>query len=165
MELAVGGATLYAGALCLAMMATGRGRRASPPAFVRSWLPIAPLALVYAALLAASWQPDTLPILLPGSLADGLRGGFRPQFFPSVNGVSRLFAREMTAASLWVHILAVNVASARWMWLQYFAGRLSRLACVVCVGISAVFAPVGLLLALALLPSDAMAAEEGGELG
>lgn len=40
----------------------------------RSPLVLAPLALVYGLLLVWSWQPDTLSLILPGSLADGLKG-------------------------------------------------------------------------------------------
>jgi hypothetical protein len=51
---------------------------------------------------------------MPGSLRAGLAGGkFNPQFFPRLAGVAALFARPVTAASLWVHLLAVNVFAAR----------------------------------------------------
>jgi hypothetical protein len=33
-----------------------------------------PLALAYTALLIASWQPDTLSLILPGSFSEGLSG-------------------------------------------------------------------------------------------
>jgi hypothetical protein len=41
---------------------------------VRSALTYVPLALAYTALLVASWQPDTLSLILPGSLQEGLAG-------------------------------------------------------------------------------------------
>lgn len=72
-----------------------------------------PLAATYAVLLAASWTPDTLATLMPGSLRAGLAGRFAPQFFPRLAGVAALFARPPTSASLWVHLLAVNVFAAR----------------------------------------------------
>ena len=50
---------------------------------------------------------------MPGSLSAGLSGRFAPQFFPRLAGVAALFARFPTAASLWVHLLAVNVFAAR----------------------------------------------------
>ena len=114
-----------------------------------------PLALLYLYLLVHSWEPDTLRLILPGSLADGLKGalctclepadrgvglclqlcslcahrsrhivgwccagGFRPQFLPSLSGVMLLFSRMVTAASLWVHILAINLYAARTAYLQ-----------------------------------------------
>ena len=36
-----------------------------------------PLALLYLYLLVHSWEPDTLRLILPGSLADGLKGAHR----------------------------------------------------------------------------------------
>lgn len=77
-----------------------------------------PLALCYGVLLVHSWQPDTLSLLLPGSLAAGLSGGFSPQFFPSLAGIGQLFARLVTSASLWVHLLAINLFAARQVYLD-----------------------------------------------
>ena len=132
------------------------------------------MALAYAFLLAHSWQADTLKLILPGSLQEGLSGtrheplrlkhglepglaqamslqlsvrvsrkrvavserhiggcavahcylqtwnrmclvtgGFSPQFFPKLEGIMSLFSRGVTAASLWVHLLAINLFSAR----------------------------------------------------
>jgi Domain of unknown function (DUF4281) len=77
-----------------------------------------PIAVVYGILLSWSWQPDTFSLILPGNLADGLKGGFNPQFFPSLAGIVTLFSRVATAASLWVHILAINVFAAREIFLD-----------------------------------------------
>lgn len=77
-----------------------------------------PLALCYGYLLARSWQPDTLSLLLPGSLSAGLSGGFNPQFFPSLAGIGQLFSRLITSASLWVHLLAINLFAARQVYLD-----------------------------------------------
>ena len=189
---------------------------------VRSPLVLAPLGLVYGLLLVWSWQPDSLSLILPGSLADGLTGelrrqggnglagwrgggvagqttaaarrlslpcwrremacsanaalsgathrtctalraaqcwrprrarptpaaelptlpavptppgpplsptpapaclacpagGFSPQFMPSLEGICTLFSRWLTAASLWVHLLAANLFAAREMYLE-----------------------------------------------
>lgn len=79
---------------------------------------ILPLALAYATLLVHSWQPDTLQLLLPGSLAAGFSGGFNPQFFPSLQGIGQLFSRLITAASLWVHLLAINLFAARAVYID-----------------------------------------------
>jgi len=40
-------------------------------------------------------------------------GGFNPQFIPRLEGIMSLFSRVVTAASLWVHLLAINLFSAR----------------------------------------------------
>ena len=36
-------------------------------------------------------------------------GGFKPQFIPALDGISTLFSRLTTAASLWVHLVAINL--------------------------------------------------------
>jgi hypothetical protein len=72
-----------------------------------------PPATAYIILLAASWRPDTFSVLLPGSLAAGLGGRWRPQFFPRLAGVAALFSRPATAASLAVHLAAVGLLAAR----------------------------------------------------
>lgn len=45
-------------------------------------------------------------------------GGFKPQFFPSLAGISLLFSRAATGASLWVHLLAANLFAARSAYLE-----------------------------------------------
>ena len=159
-ELAFGGATIYALTVVLAMLLTipgpqGRilntatGARLPPRSRLRRFLAshacVVPLALTYAVLLLCSWQPDTISLVLPGSLQAGLANGWNPQFFPSLVGICTLFSRHITAASLWVHVLAVNVAAARWVYLQGVDGRVSRLTAALGVTMCAVFAPVGIV--------------------
>jgi len=81
-------------------------------------LSLLPPAAAYLALLAASWTPDNLSVLLPGSLAAGLTAGWHPQFFPRLSGVASLFARPATAASLAVHLAAVGLMAARAAYLS-----------------------------------------------
>jgi hypothetical protein len=112
--------------------------------------PLVPLALAYGFLILGSWQPDTFSLILPGSLEDGFKAGFSPQFFPKLTGIMTLFSRSATAASLWVHILAVNMFVARSVYVGAGSGSvglLRRLVIVCC----ATFAPVGLLLSDLLL--------------
>ncbi|KAK9842571.1 hypothetical protein WJX81_006808 [Elliptochloris bilobata] len=113
---------------------------------MRSDLHFVPLALLYLYLLVHSWEPDTLSLILPGSLAEGFKGGFSPQFLPSLSGIQLLFSRVVTAASLWVHIMAINLYAARAVYLQGLAQgvpvRHTVLLCAVC-------GPVGLLSHLA----------------
>lgn len=102
-----------------------------------------PLAMAYAYLLAQSWAPDTFSLILPGSFHEGLKGGFNPQFFPELQGIIQLFSRSMTAASLWVHLLAVNLFAARTVYKQGPSASFKvRLAIVGCL----TFAPIGILL-------------------
>ena len=42
-------------------------------------------------------------------------GRLTPQWIPKLTGISQLFSRHATAASLWVHLLAINMFAARWI--------------------------------------------------
>ena len=130
-----------------------------------------PLSAVYIVLLARSWTPDMLQLMMPGSLDAGLSGqpasgvlilhirptrppadvcswcdnsaaqgktgvfaagGFRPQFFPSLEGIATLFSRATTAASLWVHLLAINLFAARSAYLEGEQSCCNLLPCILC---------------------------------
>lgn len=108
----------FAAALALLMAAAPRWRFTQR--LLRSPWTLVPVALAYGVLLSWSWQPDTFSLILPGSLADGFKGGFNPQFFPKLSGIVALFSRVPTAASLWVHLLAVDLFAAR---AVYFDGK------------------------------------------
>jgi len=110
---------------------------------MRSYWVLAPLALIYLALLAYSWSPDTLSILMPGSLADGFTGGFNPQFFPKLSGIQALFSRPATAASWLAHITAVNAFLGRTIYLD---GIATSTPTALSLLVAAVFGPLGLLL-------------------
>ena len=43
-------------------------------------------------------------------------GKLAPQFFPSLEGIVQLFSRPATAASLWIHLLCINLFAARWAY-------------------------------------------------
>ncbi len=45
-------------------------------------------------------------------------GKFNPQFFPKLEGIQFLFSQMITAASLWVHLLSINLFAARTAYLQ-----------------------------------------------
>lgn len=45
-------------------------------------------------------------------------GGFTPQFIPSLEGIVTLFSRFVTAASLWVHLVAINTFAATRTFLE-----------------------------------------------
>ena len=95
---------------------------------------IAPLAIVYAWLLFHSYEPDMISLILPGSLADGFNGSFNPQFFPKLSGIATLFSRLTTAASLWVHVLCINIFAAHSILLKgtisYVVSSFGGFACL-----------------------------------
>lgn len=104
---------------------------------------ITPLILIYGWMLFHSYEPDMLSLILPGSLEEGFKGGFNPQFFPKVAGIATLFSRLTTAASLWVHLLCINLFAAHSILKQGLAigvpTHLSLLATMT-------LGPLGLLL-------------------
>ena len=82
--------------------------------FTASPASLAPPCVAYLLLLVASWSPDTLSLMMPGSLEAGLNAGtFNPQFFPSLAGISTLLSRRGVAASAWMHLACVNLFVAR----------------------------------------------------
>ena len=92
-----------------------------------------PLALAYGALLWASWRPDSLSLLLPGSLEAGLAAlmdpagpRWAPQWMPSLKEISLLLGRcDVAAGSVAVHVMAVNVAAGGWARGAWAAERAS----------------------------------------
>lgn len=103
---------------------------------------IMPIALAYSLLLLRSWQPDTLSLIMPGSLAEGISAGsMNVQFVPKLAGIVQLFSRAPTAASLWLHLLSINLFSARWIM---FDGLRQRILTLHSVLVASVFGPLGL---------------------
>jgi hypothetical protein len=57
---------------------------------------------------ATLWSPDTLSLIMPGSIEEGLADGFKMQFVPRLDGIMELLSRRTTAASAWLHIACIN---------------------------------------------------------
>ena len=68
-----------------------------------------PFLLQTATLCMTAEQVSSLPFAA---------GKFSPQFFPKLEGIQVLFAQATTAASLWVHLLSINMFAARTAYLQ-----------------------------------------------
>ncbi|GLC45192.1 hypothetical protein PLESTB_000425800 [Pleodorina starrii] len=126
-------------ALCFIAMALFPRKSAG---FFSSVWPFIPLSLAYLALLVFSWSPDTLQIMMPGSLKEGLSGGFNPQFFPRLEGISALFGRLGVTASWVVHVLVINLFAGRWCLLE---GLRHGIPTAHSVLLCSVFGPLGLL--------------------
>ena len=110
--------------------------------FTASPASLAPPCVAYLLLLVASWSPDTLSLMMPGSLEAGLRaGGFNPQFFPSLAGISTLLSRRAVAASAWMHLACVNLFVARHAAMKAARGRW---ALAHTLALAFVFGPAGL---------------------
>ncbi|KAF9684117.1 hypothetical protein SADUNF_Sadunf04G0084500 [Salix dunnii] len=69
---------------------------------MESSIPYIVLGLLYAYLLYLSWTPDTMRLM------------FASQYWlPELPGIAKMFSSEMTLASAWIHLLAVDLFAAR----------------------------------------------------
>jgi hypothetical protein len=75
------------------------------------------LAVFYGVLLIRSWSDNTLALMMPGSLEEGLRTG-EVQFIPKLSGISELLSEKAASASAWAHFMLVNLFVARHATLQ-----------------------------------------------
>jgi len=85
--------------------------------FVSSLRMFAPMCALYGFLLYRSWTPETLSLMMPGSLEEGLATG-KVQFIPTLSSISTLLGARATATSAWAHLLCVNVFVARHVALK-----------------------------------------------
>ncbi|PWZ11501.1 Protein MAO HUZI 4, chloroplastic [Zea mays] len=98
---------------------------------VESSAPYVALGLLYAYLLYLSWTPDTL------------RAMFASKYWlPELPGIVRMFASEMTVASAWIHLLAVDLFAARQV---YHDGVKNNIETRHSVSLCLLFCPVGIL--------------------
>ena len=88
-------------------------------AFASSLASLAPACVAYGALLIRSWTPETLSLMMPGSLEEGLATG-KVQFIPTLSSIMTLLSARATASSAWTHLLCVNVFVARHVALKTF---------------------------------------------
>ncbi|CAL4964979.1 unnamed protein product [Urochloa decumbens] len=102
---------------------------------VESSAPYVALGLLYAYLLHLSWTPDTL------------RAMFASKYWlPELPGIVRMFASEMTVASAWIHLLAVDLFAARQV---YHDGLKNNIETRHSVSLCLLFCPVGILVHVA----------------
>ncbi|WOL09460.1 hypothetical protein Cni_G18213 [Canna indica] len=69
---------------------------------MQSSVPYVALGVLYAYLLYLSWSPDTLRMMFASKY-----------WLPELAGIARMFTNEMTVASAWIHLLAVDLFAAR----------------------------------------------------
>ncbi|KAF0918419.1 hypothetical protein E2562_023567 [Oryza meyeriana var. granulata] len=98
---------------------------------VDSTAPYVALGLLYAYLLYLSWTPDTL------------RAMFASKYWlPELPGIVRMFASEMTVASAWIHLLAVDLFAARQV---YHDGIKNNIETRHSVSLCLLFCPIGIV--------------------
>ncbi|KAG8053574.1 hypothetical protein GUJ93_ZPchr0001g30424 [Zizania palustris] len=97
---------------------------------VDSTIPYVALGVLYAYLLYLSWTPDTL------------RAMFASKYWlPELPAIVRMFASEMTVASAWIHLLAVDLFAARQV---YHDGIKNNIETRHSVSLCLLFCPIGI---------------------
>ncbi|KAK8944873.1 hypothetical protein KSP39_PZI007903 [Platanthera zijinensis] len=69
---------------------------------MESDIPFGALGILYGCLLYLSWTPETLRVMFATKY-----------LLPELPGITKMFANEMTMASAWIHLLAVDLFAAR----------------------------------------------------
>ena len=115
-ELAWALSTLYA-LFCFSICVRAKRGDAKSIERIRNYSTLVPLAIFYGVLLIRSWSDDTLRLMMPGSLEEGLRTG-EVQFIPKLSGISELLSEKAASASAWAHFMLVNLFVARHATLQ-----------------------------------------------
>ncbi|CAN1227338.1 Protein ABA DEFICIENT 4, chloroplastic [Linum perenne] len=69
---------------------------------VESSIPFIVLGILYAYLLYLSWTPDTFQLMFATKY-----------WLPELSGIAKMFSSEMTLASAWIHLIAVDLFAAR----------------------------------------------------
>nr|XP_029121413.1 uncharacterized protein LOC105048428 isoform X2 [Elaeis guineensis] len=85
-----------------ALRETLKHLRAKTRRMMDSSAPYVILGVLYAYLLSLSWTPDTLRMMFASKY-----------WLPELPGIAKMFANEMTLASAWIHLLAVDLFAAR----------------------------------------------------
>lgn len=101
---------------------------------VDSSIPYIILGLLYAYLLCLSWTPDTLRYMFASKY-----------WMPELSGMLKMFSNEMTLASAWIHLLAVDLFAARQV---YCDGLQNKIETRHSVSLCLLFCPIGILLHL-----------------
>ncbi|KAI3950609.1 hypothetical protein MKX01_040589 [Papaver californicum] len=74
---------------------------------VESGIPYVVLGLLYGYLLYLSWTPDTIRMMFASKY-----------WLPELPGIAKMFSSEITLASAWIHLLAVDLFAARQVFLE-----------------------------------------------
>lgn len=98
---------------------------------VASSIPFIVLGILYAYLLYLSWTPDTIRYMFASKY-----------LLPELQGIAKMFSSEMTLASAWIHLLAVDLFAARQV---YFDGLQDNVETRHSVSLCLLFCPIGIL--------------------
>ncbi|GAB2214681.1 hypothetical protein Drorol1_Dr00019041 [Drosera rotundifolia] len=96
-----------------------------------SEIPYVALGLLYAYLLYLSWTPDTIRLMFASKY-----------WLPELPGIAKMFTSEMTLASAWIHLLAIDLFAARNV---YHDGLENGIETRHSVSICLLFGPIGIM--------------------
>ncbi|KAB1997960.1 hypothetical protein ERO13_D12G052500v2 [Gossypium hirsutum] len=98
---------------------------------MESSVPFIVLGLLYAYLLYLSWTPDTLKLMFASKY-----------WLPELSGMAKMFSSEMTLASAWIHLLAVDLFAARQVFQD---GLQNQIETRHSVSLCLLFCPIGIV--------------------
>ncbi|OAY57075.1 protein ABA DEFICIENT 4, chloroplastic [Manihot esculenta] len=98
---------------------------------MESSMPYVVLGLLYAYLLYLSWTPDTLRLMFATKY-----------WLPELSGIAKMFSSEMTLASAWIHLLAVDLFAARQV---FHDGLENEIETRHSVSLCLLFCPIGIV--------------------
>ncbi|KAG9448920.1 hypothetical protein H6P81_008885 [Aristolochia fimbriata] len=98
---------------------------------MESSIPYVILGALYAYLLYFSWTPDTLPLMFASKY-----------WLPELQGIAKMFSNEMTLASAWIHLLAIDLFAARQV---YHDGLNNEIETRHSVSLCLLFCPIGIV--------------------
>ncbi|XP_055804008.1 protein ABA DEFICIENT 4, chloroplastic [Solanum dulcamara] len=101
---------------------------------MESAIPYVVLGLLYAYLLHLSWTPDTIRLIFASKY-----------WLPELSGIAKMFSSEMTLASAWIHLLAVDLFAARQV---YHDGLQNGVETRHSVSLCLLFCPIGIVIHL-----------------
>ncbi|XP_010264126.1 PREDICTED: protein ABA DEFICIENT 4, chloroplastic-like isoform X2 [Nelumbo nucifera] len=98
---------------------------------IESTVPYVILGLLYAYLLYLSWTPDTIRLMFANKY-----------WLPELSSIAKMFTSEMTLASAWIHLLAVDLFAARQVYLDGLDNEIeTRHSVSLCL----LFCPIGIV--------------------
>nr|GEX81951.1 protein ABA deficient 4, chloroplastic [Tanacetum cinerariifolium] len=99
---------------------------------MKSSIPYVMLGVLYSYLLCLSWTPDTIRYMFASKY-----------WLPELPGVAKMFSNEMTLASAWIHLLAIDLYAARQVYLDGLENEIeTRHSVSLCL----LFCPIGILI-------------------
>ncbi|XP_042475451.1 protein ABA DEFICIENT 4, chloroplastic-like [Macadamia integrifolia] len=98
---------------------------------MESTIPFGALGILYAYLLYLSWTPDTMRLMFASKY-----------WLPELSSIGKMFSSEMTLASAWIHLLAVDLFAARQV---YQDGLENEIETRHSVSLCLLFCPIGIV--------------------